>query len=268
MRIEINVLGPLEVNVDGVSVVPTASKPSQLLATLALNAGRVVTVNTLTDEIWASRPPRSEVATLHTYILKLRRHLETALADEGVGMCAKDILITRRAGYLLAAEPTAVDAMRYEELSAAGRQAVNDGDHEGASRLLAEALRLWRGPALADLPIGPQLAIEALRLDENRLSDLHLRIEADLKLGRHHQLLGELATLCARHPMLENFCMQHMIALYRCGRQSHALAAYRRLRTEMVEHLGVEPSPRVRQLHHAILTDQLSVEDPNAAFNV
>jgi DNA-binding SARP family transcriptional activator len=267
MRVEINVLGPLEVSIDNVSIVPTASKPSQLLAILALNAGRVVTVNTLIDEIWASRPPRSEAATLHTYILKLRRNLDIALSGIG-GLTAKDILITRRAGYLLAVEPTAVDAIRYEQLSAAGRQAVNDGDHERASRTLTDALRLWRGPALADLPIGPQLAIEALRLDENRLGDLHLRIEADLKLGRHHQLLGELATLCVRHPMLENFCVQHMIALYRSGRQSQALAAYRRLRTEMVDRLGVEPSPRVRQLHHAILTGQPSVEDPNAMFNV
>jgi len=266
MRIEINVLGPLEVSIGGVSVVPTASKPSQLLAILALNAGRVVTVNSLTDELWASHPPRSVVSTLHTYILKLRRNLARALADQGE-LTAKDILITRRAGYLLDVEPTAVDAIRYEQLSSAGRKAVNESDPERASRTLAEALRLWRGPALADLPIGPQLEIEAMRLDENRLGDLHLRIEADLGLGRHHQLLGELATLCMRHPMLENFCAQHMIALYRSGRQSQALTAYRRLRTEMVEQLGVEPSPRVRQLHHAILTGRTPVENANVVYN-
>ncbi len=266
MRVEVKVLGPLEVSVDGVSIVPTASKPSQLLAVLALNASRVVTVNALTDEIWASHPPRSVVPTLHTYILKLRRNLDAALAG-GSGFTAKDILVTRRSGYLLNVEPAAVDAIRYERLSSAGRQAVNEGDHETASRTLAEALRLWRGPALSDVPVGPQLAIEALRLDENRLGDLHLRIEADLCLGRHHQLLGELATLCVRYPMLENFCVQHMIALYRSGRQSQALEAYRRLRAEMVENLGVEPSPRVRQLHHAILTGQPSVENPHMVFN-
>ncbi|GAB1511509.1 AfsR/SARP family transcriptional regulator [Actinophytocola sp. KF-1] len=265
MRVEINVLGPLEVSVNGLSIVPTASKPSQLLAILALNAGRVVTASSLTEEIWASHPPRTGVTTLHTYILKLRRNLDTALGNGG--LTAKDILVTRRAGYLLSVEPTAVDAIRYEQLSSAGRQAVNEGDHETASRALAEALRLWRGPALADLPTGPQLAIEAMRLDENRLGDLHLRIDADLRLGRHHQLLGELATLCVRHPMLENFCVQHMIALYRSGRQSQALAAYHRLRAAMVDQLGVEPSPRVRQLHHAILTGQLGVEDPNVVFN-
>jgi DNA-binding SARP family transcriptional activator len=266
MRVEINVLGPLEVSVDGLSVVPTASKPSQLLAILALNAGRVVTASSLTEEIWASHPPRTGVTTLHTYILKLRRNLDLALAGDST-LTAKDILVTRRAGYLLNVEPTAVDAIRYEQLSSAGRQAVNEGDHETASKTLAEALRLWRGPALSDLPIGPQLAIEAMRLDENRLGDLHLRIEADLRLGRHHQLLGELATLCVRYPMLENFCVQLMVALYRSGRQSQALAAYHRLRKEMVEQLGVEPSPRVRQLHHAILTGQAAVDAPNVVFN-
>lgn len=267
MRVDIKLLGPLDVSVNGVSIVPTASKPSQLLAILALNAGGVVTTNSLSEELWGSRPPRSVITTLHTYILKLRRNLDVALSGRGE-LTAKDILVTRRAGYLLDVEPAAVDAIRYEQLSAAGRSAVNDGDHETASRTLADALRLWRGPALADLPIGPQLEIEAMRLDENRLGDLHLRIEADLRLGRHHQLLGELATLCVRHPMLEDFCVQHMTALYRSGRQSQALAAYRRLRTEMVEQLGVEPSPRVRHMHHAILTGQPLMEDPNVVFNV
>ena len=266
MQIEIKVLGPLEFSVCGVSIVPTASKPSQLLATLALNAGRVVTVDALTSEIWAGDPPRSVVPTLHTYILKLRRNLDQALAGQ-TEVTAKDILITRRAGYVLSVEPTAVDAIRYEQLSAAGRQAVNESDHERASRTLGEALRLWDGPALVDVPVGPHLAIEAMRLDENRLGDQHLRVQADLNLGRHHQLLGELATLCARHPTLENFCMQHMIALFRSGRQGQALAAYRRLRAEMIQRLGVEPSAQVRQVHHAILTGHGAVEDPNVVFN-
>lgn len=266
MRVEIKVLGPLEVSVAGVSIVPTASKPTQLLAMLALNAGHVVTQAALTDEIWDYQPPRSGVPTLHTYILKLRRKLQDALASEG-NVSSKDILITRRSGYLLNLEPSDVDAVRYDRLSAAGRRAVNEGDHERASRTLGEALRLWRGAALADVPTGPQLTIEAMRLEENRLGDLHLRIEADLRLGRHHQVLGELATLCARHPLLENFCAQHMVALYRSGRQSQALEAYRRLRNAMVEQLGVEPSPRVRELHHGILSGRNMIDDPNFVFN-
>lgn len=260
VRVEIKVLGPLEVCLRGVSVVPTASKPSQLLAMLALNAGRMVTTAELVEEIWGSKPPRSSGPTLHTYVLKLRRKLQSALAADGVST-AKEILITRRSGYALDLDPRGIDAVRYDELSTAGHQAVNRGDHATASRVLGEALALWRGPALSDVPTGSHLAIEAMRLEENRLGDLHLRIEADLRLGRHHQLLGELATLCARHPLMENFCGQHMIALYRCGRQSQALEAFRRLRAEMVTRIGVEPSVWLRRLHHNILSGDPIVDD-------
>jgi SARP family transcriptional regulator, regulator of embCAB operon len=261
MRVEIKVLGPLEVSVAGNSIVPTASKPSQMLAMLALNAGHVVTVNALTEELWECQPPPSGVQTLQTYVVKLRKKLQDALTDSA-GVSAKDILNTRRAGYLLDVEPDDVDAVRYERLSAVGRRAVNDGDHLKASETLAEALNLWRGPALADITTGPVLSIEAMRLEENRLGDLYLRMESDLCLGRHHQLLGELATLCAKHPLMENFCAQHMVALYRSGRQCQALEAYRRLRTTMVDELGVEPSPRMRRLHAAILDGTTSVEGP------
>jgi DNA-binding SARP family transcriptional activator len=261
MRVEIKVLGPMEVFVGGVSVVPTASKPSQLLALLAMNAGRVVTASALMEEIWDFRPPRSRIPTLHTYILQVRRKFQEVLAGNGVS--SKDILITRRAGYMLDVDPEDVDAIKYDRLSAKGRRAVNEGDNETAARLLSDALVLWRGSALADVPTGPQLAIESMRLEENRLGDLHLRIDADLRLGRHYQLLGELATLCARHPMLENLRAQYMIALYRSGRQCQALDAYKQLRNTMIDQLGVEPSTRVRQLHHAILTGHPAVDDPS-----
>jgi DNA-binding SARP family transcriptional activator len=263
MRVEIKVLGPLEVAVAGVSVVPSANKPSQLLAMLALNAGHVVTVSAMIEEIWGYRPPRTGVPTLHTYILKLRRRLQAALAStEGGTVTSKDVLITRRSGYLLDVEPEDVDAVRYERLSSAGRQAVNAGDHRLASDLLGQALHVWRGPAFSDIPTGPTLAVEATRLEENRLGDIYLRIEADLRLGRHHQLLGELATLCARNPLMETFCAQHMIALYRSGRQSQAMDAYRRLRATMIEQLGVEPSARLRQLHHVLLTGKSLADEP------
>jgi DNA-binding SARP family transcriptional activator len=265
MRIEVKVLGPLVVSVGGVSIVPTANKPSQVLALLALNAGHVVTVSALTRELWDQQPPATGVSTLQTYIHTLRRQLQRALTGQGA-VTAKDILSTRRSGYLLDIRPDEIDAVRYDRLSAAGRAAVNQGDHETASRVLGEALRLWRGPALGDIPNGPLLAIETLRLEENRLGDLHLRIAADLRLGRHHQLLGELATLCARHPLLENFWAQYMVALYRSGRQSQALDAYQRLHSTMVRQLGVEPSTRVRQLHQAMLSGHAAMDDLNVVF--
>jgi SARP family transcriptional regulator, regulator of embCAB operon len=262
MRVEIKILGPIDVTVAGVSAVPSASKPCQLLALLALNAGRVVTADALMEEIWDLRPPRSRVPTLHTYILQIRKKFQDALEKNG-DITSKDILVTRRAGYLLDVNPDNVDALRYDTLSSLGRRALNGGDHDSAGWHLAEALGLWRGPALADLPTGPQLVIEAMRLEENRLGDLHLRIDADLRLGRHYQLLGELAALCARHPLLENLRAQFMIALYRSGRQCQALDSYQQLRAMMIDQLGVEPSPRVRQLHHAILTGHPAMDDPN-----
>ncbi|HEY0449918.1 AfsR/SARP family transcriptional regulator [Actinophytocola sp.] len=265
MRVQVNVLGPLEVSVGGAPVAPVASKPSRLLALLALNAGHVVSSAALIEELWDSRPPPSEVLTLRTYVLTLRRMLQPRLADAH-GASRKDVLVTRRSGYLLETNPDEVDANRYDRLSAAGHRAVNAGDAETAARTLGEALRLWRGPVCSGVSTGPQLAIEAMRLEETRLGDLYLRIEADLRLGRHHQVLGELATLCARHPLLEDFCAQHMVALCRCGRPGQALAAFQRLRANLVEQLGVEPAAAVCRLHHDILTGHLTTVDTKLAL--
>lgn len=261
MRVEVNVLGPFAVSIGGVSVVPSANKPSQLLAMLALNVGRIVNRSDLMEELWEEHPPRSALSTLQTYILQLRRKLQYALADNA-RRTSKKILITNRVGYVLDVEPEDVDAVRYDRLAAVGRHAVNVGDHVKAGLTLREAQNLWRGPALADVPTGPHLKIEALRLEESRLSDLELRIDADLLLGRHRQLLSELASLCARHPMLENFGAQYMLALYRSGRQWHALQVYREIRNNLVDQLGIDPSLRLRQLHQAMLSSDPAIEDP------
>jgi DNA-binding SARP family transcriptional activator len=266
VKVEINVLGTLEVTIAGISVVPTAKKPSQILAMLALNAGHVVTATSLMEEVWDLNPPRSAASTIQTYILQVRRKLRAALLTAGYGT-ANDILTTRRNGYLLDVAPDDVDAARYERLSANGRRAMTEGDYRAASRVLHTALNIWRGPAMVDVPTGPHMQIEAVRLEESRLSDLELRIDADLRLGRHHDLLRELAMLRARHPMLENFGAQYMIALYRSGRQSQALEVYRGIRHTIVDQLGVEPSPRLRRLHQAMLSGESVVDDPNFAYS-
>ncbi|HEU5473406.1 MAG TPA: AfsR/SARP family transcriptional regulator [Actinophytocola sp.] len=260
MRVEVNLLGTLEATVAGVSIVPSATKPSQCLALLAINAGHIVTAATLIDELWGQHAPRRALSTLQTYIMQVRRRLQNAIDDNGQ-RTPKDILITKRVGYALEVEPDDVDAVRYERLAAAGRRAANDGDYLTASRKLAGALELWRGPALVDVPTGPQLGIEATRLEESRLSDLGLRIEADLRLGRHHQLLSELATLCARHRLVENFWAQYMLALYRSGRQWRALQVYREIRDTLVEQLGIEPTPRLQRLHHAMLSGDSALDE-------
>ncbi|HSV66556.1 MAG TPA: AfsR/SARP family transcriptional regulator [Mycobacteriales bacterium] len=257
---DIKVLGPLEAQECGVSIVPTAGKPRQLLAVLALCAGQVVTVAGLMEELWSTDLPRSAPTTLQTYILQLRRRLEIALANDE--RTAKDVLITRHTGYLLDARPGEVDVQEYDQLAAAGHRALDAHDFEAASRLLGNALSLWRGPALVDVQAGPRLEIEVMRLEESRLGVLESRIDADLRLGRHHMLLSELAVLCAQHPLHENLHAQHMVALYRSGRQWRALDVYNRLRGTLVDELGVEPSPRLQHLQRAILTSDPVLDEP------
>ncbi|HEX6352581.1 AfsR/SARP family transcriptional regulator [Actinophytocola sp.] len=263
MHVDIKVLGAFEVTVAGVSIVPTANKPSQVLAMLALTAGRVLTTDELIEEVWNQHPPRTAVTTIHTYIRTLRKRLREVPGDG----TAESILLTRRNGYLLDVPRSSIDAVVYDRLSVLGRRAAGEGDYPTASRTLDSALDLWRGQALADVPTGPLLQIEAVRLEESRLSDLGLRIDVDLCLGRHHQLLTELATLCARYPLLENFCAQFMLALYRSDRQWQALQAYRHTRDALVEQLGVEPTTRLRQLHQEILAGNPTVDDPNFVFS-
>jgi DNA-binding SARP family transcriptional activator len=262
MRVEINVLGILEATVEGMSIVPTARKQRQLLAVLALNAGHIVTTSALIEELWDNTEPRCALGVLQTYVLKLRRVIMRALHESGQGSAATDVLVTEHNGYRLNVPDASVDAHRYELLSAGGRAAVDAGDHVAAARNLGLALDLWRGPAFVDIPVGPLVRIGALSLEENRLSDMYLRIGADLRLGKHHQLLGELATICARHPWLENFHEQFMVALCRSGQQWRALEVFRRLRATLVNHLGIEPSPCLQQLHQAILAGESVGADP------
>lgn len=263
MLVEIKLLGTLQAAVCGISVVPSARKQRQVLALLALNPGQMVTSATLTDEIWGSRPPRLPLSSLQTYILNLRRNLNQALAEEDCS--AKDVLVTGSTGYILDIPAGAVDAGRYGLLVESGRQALGHGDYGAASGTLADALRLWRGRALVDVASGPLLSVERTRLEESRLSTLDLRIEADLRLGRHRLVLDELAALCAQHPWFENFHAQYMLALHRSGAPWRALEVYRRLHNAVGKYLGVDPSRHLRQLHQAILSGDPVVDDPDFA---
>ena len=258
---DIDVLGALDVRENGVSVAPTAPKPRQVLALLAVHADRVVPVASLVEELWSGRPPRSARTTLQTYILQLRELIGAALArgagqQPGAGperRTAKNVLVTLPGGYLLAAGGGTSDVREFDRLAGLGYRAVDAGDFEGASRTLAAALDLWSGSAFADVQTGAQLAMEARRLDESRLCALDQRIEADLRLGRHREVLAELTVLTSRYRNHENLHAQFMIALYRSGRRSEALSAYMHLRTTLGRDLGLEPSPRLRRLHHSIL---------------
>jgi DNA-binding SARP family transcriptional activator len=250
--VRIQVLGPLSAEVNGGSIVPSAAKPRQILSLLALQPGRVLPVPTLMEEIWGSRPPQSALTTLQTYILQLRRRLGMAMGPTAPGG-AKEVLVTRHGGYLLQIPAERVDVFVYERLVREGQAAFEAGDDELAATRFREALDLWHGPALVDVRVGPILEIEVVRLEESRLVTVERRIDADLRLGRHAELVAELTELTARHPQHEGLHSQAMVALYRSGRQASALEVYRRLRVRLIEELGVEPSPQLQRLHQAML---------------
>ncbi|MFJ6618170.1 BTAD domain-containing putative transcriptional regulator [Kitasatospora sp. NPDC091335] len=253
---EIRVLGALDARVCGVSVVPSAPKPRQVLALLALRADQVVPAGVLADELWSGRPPRSARTTVQTYVLQLRELIDRALAAAGAATgvsCAKDVLVTSPGGYMLNSGGGLVDLREFERLAGTGYQAMDSGDFPLAARQLGEALALWRGPAFADVPVGGQLAVEARRLEETRLCALDQRIEADLRLGRHRVLLAELTVLVDRYRTHESLHGQYMIALHRSGRRGEALEAYQRLRNTLVRELGMEPSAGLRRLQRSIL---------------
>lgn len=260
---EIRVLGPLVAEVDHTSVVPSAAKPRQVLALLALHAGQVVTVATLLDELWGDAPPRTAPATLQTYIRQLRSKLAVAQGPSAV-RGPKDVLCTRYSGYALdVARPD--DAAEFQRLCVAGQTALREGAAPEASQMLHQALALWRGPALADVQIGRALEVETMRLEETRLGALDARIEADMRLGRHAALLGELTALAVQHPLHETVHAQLMLALYRCGRRSHALGAYQRLRRSLIAELALEPSTRLQRLQQAILRADPGLESHDSA---
>ncbi|MFD7904743.1 BTAD domain-containing putative transcriptional regulator [Kitasatospora sp. NPDC059722] len=253
---EIRVLGALGVRVCGESVVPSAPKPRQVLALLALRADQVVPAGVLAEELWSGRPPRSARTTVQTYVLQLRDLIDKALAqaDEPcAATCAKDVLVTSPGGYMLNTGGGTVDLHEFERLAGLGYRAMDGGDHALGARQLADALALWRGPALADVPLGGQLAVEAKRLEETRLCALDQRIEADLRLGRHRVLLAELTVLVDRYRTHESLHGQYMLALHRSGRRGEALEAYQRLRNTLVRELGMEPSAGLRRLQRTIL---------------
>jgi DNA-binding SARP family transcriptional activator len=260
--VDIDVLGALDVRENGVSVAPTAPKPRQVLALLALHADRVVPVASLIEELWSGRPPRSARTTLQTYVLQLRELIAVALA-RGSGPraaaapgrgTAKDVLVTLPGGYLLSSGGGTSDVREFERLAGLGYRATDAGDFAGAARTLAAALDLWSGSAFADVQVGVQLAMEAKRLDEGRLCALDQRIEADLRLGRHREVLAELTVLTSRYRTHENLHAQFMVALHRSGRRGEALNVFLQLRTTLGHDLGLEPSPRLRRLQHSILT--------------
>jgi DNA-binding SARP family transcriptional activator len=235
--VEFRILGPLEV-LDGDRPVEIAgSKRRAVLALLLLHANEVVRTEKLIDELWSEQPPRNASGALHNHVSRLRKAL------------GPEVLARREWGYVLRADEESIDLRRFERLLAMA-EPLPARERSGK---LAEALQLWRGPALADLATEPGLETEIARLDELRLTTMERRIDADLEAGRNAALVGEIEALIAAHPLREHLRWQLILALYRAGRQAEALEVYRETRRVLTEELGLEPSPELRELEKAIL---------------
>ncbi|MFE0106922.1 BTAD domain-containing putative transcriptional regulator [Streptomyces sp. NPDC059009] len=250
------VLGSLMLAEGGENFIPSAPKPRQLLGFLMLNANRVVRATDCITELWGTQPPKSAMSTLQTHVLNIRQTLRTPRVD------LSDTLITRNQGYQLQVREQDFDRCRFMCLAKRGREAAADGRTALASQLFSDALALWRGPVLADVHTGPMSSPHLVELEETRKGVLEQRIEADLALGRHHDLLDELSTLAALHPTHENVHAQLMVALYRCGEPARASAVFQRLRRTLGESLGIAPAPRMQRLHQAVLSGSPLLDAP------
>jgi len=255
--IDYRILGPLEVSADGRVIEIGGPKLRILLVILLLRANQSVPRDVLAHELWGEQPPPGAQGSLDVYVSRLRK----ALGPYANG----SVLITRPGAYSLLVEEGQLDARRFERLVEQGRAALTRNAPDQAAARLRAALKLWRGPALADLADGPGPRIEAFRLEELKLSATEDRIESDLALGRHADVVGELEALVAAHPLRERLQGQLMIALYRCGRQAEALEAYQASRRKLVEELGLEPGPALQRVERAILQQDASLDLPGQA---
>jgi len=244
--IEFRLLGPLEVVRGGAPIALGGRRRRAVLAALLLDAGRVVSIDRLAEDLYGGEAPATAATQIHRLVSELRRLLPEARLE------------TRSPGYLLGVAPDELDLARFERLFEAGSARLERGDAAGARTLLREGLALWRGPALDDLSGEAFVRAPAARLEELRLAAVERRVDAELELGRSGELAAELEQLAAAHPLRERFVEQLMLALYRAGRQADALAAYRAHRKMLAAELGLEPGPSLRGLEAAILRQDVA----------
>ena len=245
---EFRILGSIEVVENGDGPIPLGGpKQRAVLAHLLLRANHLVPTDVLIDEVWGEEPPETVRNALQSYA----SHLRKALGAER--------LEGSRAGYLLKADPSELDAVRFRSLLRDARRLLPI-DAKAAVDAFDHALDLWRGPAFGDLATEPSLRSEAARLDDLRLAALEERIEAQLELGELGDVIGELESLTARHPLRERFWEQLMVALYRAGRQGDALTAYEAARGTLADELGIDPSPDLRKVHERILAQSADLD--------
>jgi predicted ATPase len=255
-RVQIGMLGPLEVRADGGLADVPGARLRGLLVALALNPGRVVPKASLVDWIWGEDPPADATNALQRLVSRLRKAL-----PDGVVEGQPD-------GYRLRAEPDAVDAVRFERLVIAGQARSEDGALR--ARLLREALELWRGTAMQDVGLLDSAAFDAavVRLEELRLTATEERADAEITLSRGADLVPELTDLVAAHPVRERLVAALMRALVAAGRDSEALLVYQRARQALADALGVDPSQELAALHVALLRGELGRREENRKTNL
>ena len=239
---EFGLLGPLLVRSGGAAVAVPPGKQRAVLAALLLSEGRAVSPDELAEILWGADPPQSARVTVQNYVMRLRKVLGD-IAPIG----------TQPAGYALSVPSGELDVTRFEDRLAAARTAARDDSWEMAATEASAALALWRGEPLADVESETLAMREVPRLAELRLQALELRIDADLHLGRQAEVITELRRLAAAHPLRERLHGLLMLALYRDDRQAEALGAYQEARRVLVDELGAEPGPGLRELHRQIL---------------
>jgi DNA-binding SARP family transcriptional activator len=249
--VEYRILGPLEVVDEGEPVALGRLKERLVLAILLLHANEFVARERLIDELWGESPPPTARKAVNVYVSQLRK----VLVRNG-----RDPITTADGGYRLEVDAERLDAARLQQLLGTARERAAAGELEAAVELLRKALDLWRGPTLAGLLLESHGRDEIAQLDELRLTALMDRIDCDLALGRHEQVLGELQVLVGEHPLRERLRAQQMLALYRAGRQAEALEAYQQAREVLVEELGIDPSPALQRLQQGILRHDPSLE--------
>jgi DNA-binding SARP family transcriptional activator len=250
-RLEIRLLGTFQVTVDGHPAGTGGSRRDALLALLALRRGRPVSVDALIDDLWESDLPASPRNAVQHHVARLRATL------------GQDAIVGSRNGYALADATT--DALVFEDLLAEARSALRDGDARAAADAAAQALSLWRGPALDGLADTDSVRAEADRLEELRIDALEERFEAALELGEHRDIVAELQHAVHESPFRERLWRQLMLALYRSGRAADALGTYQAARRVHVEQLGLEPGPDLRRTQEAILAHAPEIAAPPAA---
>ena len=253
---EFRILGPLEVWEAGQAVTLSGAKPRALLAILLIHANRVVAADRLIDLLWDETPSDTVNNTLQVCVSKLRRNLEPG----HVHGSPHQVVIGQPPGYLIRVDREQLDLTKFESLVGEARQSMAAGDAEGAATSLRAALGLWRGPAFANLANESFIIAEANRLGEMRLRAIEDRIDAELVLGRHADLVGELEALVTEHPLRERLCQQLMLALYRSGRQAEASEVFYKTRELLVDQAGLEPGPELQRLLKAILNQDPALD--------